>query len=115
MRSGPGWLERLLLSSTRAPRDSPDAAWLAEVELLLWSASKPRNSPSAICQAVLGLLGSTLGAGTWLVPRGLPGRLYGFCARCCRRERCRMRSGPRWLERLLLSGPGELRDGPGGG
>ena len=114
IRSGPGWLERLLLSGTRAPWDSPDAACPAELERLLSSARVPRNSPDVICQAVLGLLGSALGAGTQLVLQCFPGRLYGFCARRCNRERCRIRSGPGWLERLLLSGTGELRDGPSG-
>lgn len=44
----------------------------------------------------------------------LPGWLYGFCARRCKRKRCRVRTGPGWPERLLLWGTGELRDGPGG-
>ena len=129
IRTGPRWPERLLLSSARAPRESPDATCLVELELLLSSARAPqdspdatclvelelllsgarapRNSPNVISQAVLELLGSALGAGTWLVPQCFPGRLYGFCARRCNRERCRIRSGPGWLEQLLLAGAGK--------
>ena len=134
IRSGPGCLEQLLLSGTGELRDGPSGAWMAVLQLLLAGAGEPWNRPSATWLAVLGLLLSSageaqdgphaswlavpkvllsaLGAGTRLVPQLLPGRLYGFCAQRCNRERCGIRSGPGCLERLLLLSARVPQDSP---
>ena len=62
------------------------------------------------CTAWLGVLLPALAAGVRLLSRRLLGRLYGFWARRCIRERFCTRSGPDGLERLLPSSTGEPQE-----
>ena len=72
MRSGPGGLELLPLSSTGEPQEAPDESWLPVLGLLAPGAEELWDGPSAAC---LGLLRSALGAGARLLSRRLLGRL----------------------------------------
>ena len=72
MRSGPGGLELLLLSSTGEPQEAPDDIWLPVLGLLAPGAGEPWEGPSS---AGLGVLLSALGAGARLLSRLLLGRL----------------------------------------
>ena len=72
MRSGPGALELLPLSSTGEPQEAPDGSWLPKLGLLALGAGEPWEGPSS---ARLGMLLSALGAGVQLLSRRLLGWL----------------------------------------
>ena len=72
MRTGPGGLERLPLSSAGELQEDPDGSWLAVLGPLVSGTGELWDDPSA---AWLGVLLSALGAGMRLLSRRPLGRL----------------------------------------